>query len=230
MVSFAAVKIPLRWLANRVPRTATMRILQGPARNLHWLAGAASPGFWVGTYEKEKVREFCKWLKSDSVVYDIGAHAGYYSLVAARRCAAVYAFEPYPQNAFFLREHFRKNKLTNCHAAESAVGNIDGFIAFAPFGLINSQGHIDPDGPLRLRCSKLDTFCETSPAPDIMKIDVEGAELDVLKGGARVISAKRPAIFLATHSSELNASCRAFLLAFGYQIRELDHDDLIAYI
>lgn len=140
----------------------------------------------------------------------------------------VYAFEPYPQNAFFLREHFRKNKLTNCHAVEFAVGNVDGFIAFTPFGDTNSQGHIDPDGPLRLRCLKLDTFCETSPLPDIMKIDVEGAELDVLKGGARMISEKRPTIFLATHSPELNASCRAFLDALDYRIRELAHDELIA--
>ena len=230
-IPYTKTDIPLGWLvapiANRVPRTATMRILQGPARNLRWIAGAGQPNFWLGTYEKEKVSEFVRFLTPQTVVYDVGAHAGYYSLVAARRCAAVYAFEPYPANAFFLREHFRKNKLANCHAAESAVGNVDGPISFTP-GRTNCEGKMNADGLFRFGCVKLDTFCETAPAPDLMKIDVEGAELEVLKGGARMISAKRPVIFLATHSETLDAACRAFLEAFGYRIRELAHDELVA--
>jgi FkbM family methyltransferase len=206
-----------------------MRILQGPARNLRWIAGAGQPNFWLGTYERKKVQEFYEWLKPSSVVYDVGANAGYYSLVAARRSAEVYAFEPFPENAFFLREHFRRNDLTNCHATESAVGNMDGFVSFTP-GRTNCEGKIDPDGLFRFRCVRLDTFCDDHPAPDVLKIDVEGAELDVLKGGARMIPAKRPAIFLATHSDELDRECRAFLAAFGYRIRDLDHRELLATV
>jgi len=230
---YTNVEIPLGWLvsplANRVPRTATMRILQGPARNLRWIAGAGQPNFWLGTYEREKVEEFSKWLKPSSVVYDVGANAGYYSLVAARRSAEVYAFEPYPENAFFLREHFRTNKLTNCNAEECAVGSVDGMVAFAP-GRTNCEGKIDPDGLFRFRCVKLDTFCDGHAAPDVLKIDVEGAELDVLKGGTRMFSAKHPAIFLATHSEVLDRECRAFLAAFGYRIRDLDHRELLAAV
>ncbi len=230
---YVNVNIPLGWLvsplANRVPRTATMRILQGPARNLRWIAGAGQPNFWLGTYEREKVQEFSKWLNPSSVVYDVGANAGYYSLVAARLSAQVYAFEPFPENAFFLREHIRRNKLTNCHAKECAVGNVDGFVSFTP-GRTNCEGKVSSDGPFRFRCVKLGTFCHEHPAPDVLKIDVEGAELDVLKGGARMISAKSPAIFLATHSDELDHECRAFLAAFGYRIRDLAHRELLATV
>lgn len=230
---FIDINIPLgRFvspIADRVPRTATMRILQGPAIGLRWIAGAGQPNFWLGTYEREKVLEFSGRLKATSVVYDVGAQAGYYSLVAARKCTEVYAFEPYPENAFFLREHFHRNKLLHCRAVESAVGNVDEFVSFSP-GRTNCEGKIDPDGLFRFRCTKLDTFCEGHPAPDVLKIDVEGAELDVLKGGARMISEKLPAIFLATHSDELDRECRAFLTAFGYRIRDLDHRELLAAV
>ena len=71
-------------IANLVPSSASVRILQGPARGLRWIAGSGVPNYWLGTYERNKVREFSSLLRSDSVVYDIGAHAGYYSLIAAR--------------------------------------------------------------------------------------------------------------------------------------------------
>jgi hypothetical protein len=98
---------------------------------------------------------------------------------------------------------------------------------FTP-GRTNCERKVDPDGLFRFRCVRLDTLCDGHPAPDILKIDVEGAELDVLRGGARMISAKHPAIFLATHSDELDRECRAFLAAFGYRIRGLDQRELLA--
>jgi hypothetical protein len=107
------VNIPLgllvSTLANRVPRTATMRILQGPARNLRWIAGAGQLNFWLGTYERGKVQEFSKWLNPSSVVYDVGANAGYYSLVAARRSAEGLRLRTVSRECFFSeRAHSQK--------------------------------------------------------------------------------------------------------------------------
>jgi FkbM family methyltransferase len=57
------------------------------------------------------------------------------------------------------------------------------------------------------------------PPPDMMKIDVEGAEAMVLKGAARTILARMPIIFLATHGPQVHAVCCDMLRGWGYELR-----------
>ena len=57
--------------------------------------------------------------------------------------------------------------------------------------------------------------------PDVLKIDVEGAELAVLQGGMEILKRRKPTIFLSTHSIELRESCLNLLKEIGYKAEPL---------
>jgi FkbM family methyltransferase len=56
--------------------------------------------------------------------------------------------------------------------------------------------------------------------PDVIKIDVEGAELEVLQGASRAISEFHPTVFVELHGTELHADCHNFLVAKGYKVED----------
>lgn len=62
----------------------------------------------------------------------------------------------------------------------------------------------------------------TVPTPDYMKIDVEGAELAVLHGAARLLQRSVPTIFLSLHGDDLRQQCLELLKCSGYRVRPLD--------
>ena len=83
------------------------------------------------------------------------------------------------------------------------------------------MARLSPNGELIVPATTLDACVYGSDAlrpPDVLKIDVEGAELPVLQGGFRTISEFHPAVFLELHGAQLHADCRAFLLGKGYRI------------
>lgn len=97
-----ALRLPL----HLIPRGLAVPILQGPLRGARWLVGAATHGCWLGSYELAKQLAFARWLAPGRVVYDLGAHAGFYTLLAARPvgpAGRVHAFEPLPELLSILR-------------------------------------------------------------------------------------------------------------------------------
>ena len=60
------------------------------------------------------------------------------------------------------------------------------------------------------------------PPPDLIKIDVEGAELLVLSGAREILSANHPAIFLATHGAGIHLQCCKFLESLGYELQSIN--------
>ena len=81
-----------------IPGNAVLPILQGPLRGARWVVGSGTHGCWLGTYELPKVELFAGTIQEGMTVFDIGAHAGYYSLIASRAVGGaghVVAFEPF---------------------------------------------------------------------------------------------------------------------------------------
>jgi FkbM family methyltransferase len=230
-IPFTKLEIPMgRFvapLANKLPFPIVVPVLHGPARGAKWILGSCEPNYWLRSYEEAKVHRFAGMLRSDAVFYDIGANVGYYSIIAAPRLRQVFAFEPFSENVTFLRKHFHLNRFTNCNIVESAVGNIDGTVGFM-VGDTNCEGRVISDGAFRVRSLRLDTFIQTNPPPDVIKIDVEGAELTALLGATQMLSKYHPVIFLATHSDELDGDCRSFLVENGYRIEEIEPNELLA--
>lgn len=205
---------------------AEVRILRGPLRGKKWIKGAGPNAYWVGTYEVARVRAFANAVTPGSVVYDVGANVGIYSLLASLRVGPsgmVYAFEPMERNLRYLRRHVTLNNLQNCIVHEKAVCNTEGTRPFRAAALESSMARLSPDGEILVPSTTLDNCVygeKPVRPPDVIKIDVEGAELEVLQGSSRALAEFQPTIFLEIHGTQLHADCRAFLLARGYRIKE----------
>ncbi len=161
------------------------------------------------SWNPEEYRAFRKAVRPGSIVFDVGANVGAYTVLFAAwagPAGRVFAFEPAPAALAGLRQHVALNGLADrveivpaaaSHGVGTARFQIDGASgsnALAP--LAASGATIDVD------TISLDAFCDRRALrPDVVKIDVEGAELDVLKGGRRVLSSSELQVFLELHPS-----------------------------
>ncbi len=215
------MKQPLRL----IPRGMVMRILTGRLKGARWIAGAGIHRCWLGTYEIEKQRALEAFAKPGMVVFDIGAHAGFYSLFFSRLVGAtgcVWAFEPDVQNAGYLLKHVDLNRCGNVAVVAAAVGaNAD--LGHFRRGSDSYIGHLSTAGDYRVQTVSLDHLLEdhSVPVPGLIKIDVEGAEAEVLAGADELLTRHRPVVFVALHSTRASAECWQRLKAHGYRLHAL---------
>lgn len=180
-----------------------------------------------------------EYLKPGDVFFDVGAHNGWMSMVAARRTGRsgrVVAFEPSPPSVDFLHYHKRMNRLTQMEIVPKAVTSADA--AMTPFTLVgcgdavmNSLVEIeevkkDPRGStvIHVEAITLDSYSQqTGLVPAMIKIDTEGAELWVCEGARRLLAENRPTLIIATHPPWLPEGQKiedlfALLSCYGYRI------------
>ncbi|HTC23004.1 MAG TPA: FkbM family methyltransferase [Gemmatimonadales bacterium] len=217
------LRLPIRL----VPPTAVVPVLSGPLRGMRWIAGSAPSGAWVGTLERAKLKQFIRRLRRGMTVWDVGANVGLYTLPSARAVGPtgrVYAFEPMPRNLGLLRRHLAMNRLSNVEIYEVAVGDTGGTLRMAE-GDSPSEFHADPAGRWLVPAVTLDEWLAASgsPSPDLVKIDVEGSDDAVLRGGARTFAAYRPPIYLALHGEHQRRECATLLASLGYRVTFLEH-------
>ena len=216
----------LRFPLKLIPAKTIIPILQGPLKGKRWIKGSSINGCWLGTYELDKQVLFSKYIKSGMTVYDVGANVGYYSLLASLVIGMegkVFSFEPLPENISYLKKHIELNNLKNVKVIDRAVNDKFSKLRFT-FGDNRSAGHISNEGEIEIETTSLDEFIkEGNPLPDLIKMDIEGAEYDALVGAKELVKTKKPVIFLATHSNELRAKCLKLLTDHGYTISSIDN-------
>jgi FkbM family methyltransferase len=202
-------------------------VLQGR----RWVIASGSR-FLKGTYEPVQSEAFQRLINPGSVVFDVGAHVGYYTVLSSDLAGPrgrVIAFEPLPANLKYLRRHVRMNGcdnvriLTNCVGEGSAIARFDDSHG-------TGVGHLASEGTLEVQVRSLDEMVESGelPVPQFIKIDVEGAELLVLSGAERLLRRHRPTVVLSTHSDDLDCACLERLSEFGYEVEHLEADVLVA--
>ncbi|MBL8174113.1 MAG: FkbM family methyltransferase [Bryobacterales bacterium] len=229
----------LSWLKGLTHPEVAVPILTGPLRGSKWIISSSVRSCVLGTYEKDKLAQVVTLLPTGGVFYDIGAQAGYHSVLAAKRAGAngaVYSFEPLPRNQSYLRKNLALNDIRNTTMVPAAVSDRDGELAFDP-GPGFMAGHLSQSGDgLRVKAVTLDYWQQTESArgPNLIKIDVEGAEVAVLNGAVRVIAEHRPAILIDTHDflspqhAGLHEICLAKLRDYGYTNLDSDHSGRFA--
>jgi FkbM family methyltransferase len=221
-----ALRLPLRMLPKNLP----VPILQGRLRGYWWIAGASTHGCWLGSYENEKRKLFEQVIGKESVVFDIGANVGFYTLLAAAITAPkgkVVAFEPLPRNLALLRRHLALNKISNVIIFEAAVTDRSGTALFVADS-DPSMAKIATSGKLKVKAVALDDLVSSGvvPAPTHLKIDVEGAEARVLLGAEQLLRTHQPQIFLSTHGAEVHQECCERLIQLGYSLRPIGGADI----
>jgi FkbM family methyltransferase len=227
-----ALRLPLRL----IPAAAVVPVLQGPLRGARWVVGSSTHGCWLGTYEHDKQGAFAGAIRPGGVLFDVGAHVGFYTLLGARLArpgGRVVAFEPLPRNLAYLRKHLRLNRIDNVTVIDAAVGATDGIAAFregpgagrpSSAAASSSMGRLAEQGEHTVRVVGLDDMVQggSIPPPSVIKIDVEGGEVGVLRGARAVLEANRPTIFLATHGPDLHRECCDVLSGLGYELVALN--------
>jgi FkbM family methyltransferase len=126
-----AIRTPLRLL----PTDLVVPVLQGPLRGARWIVGSATHGCCVGSYETTKQRACLRHLRQGLTAYDVGANAGFYTLLFSRLVGergAVHAFEPLGRNIEYLERHVALNRAANVRIHPVAVGRSRGTAAFEP--------------------------------------------------------------------------------------------------
>jgi FkbM family methyltransferase len=146
-------------------------------------------------------------------VFDIGAHIGLVTLPMSQVVAGeVYAFEPATANRNHLQHHLRYNKITNVKVQSFLVGidthsKVEFFEQPQATGMnsrVLKKNHHLYEKVERDQVS-LDDFClRENITPDVIKIDVEGAEYDVLVGAEQTLKNNAPVIYLSIHPKELS--------------------------
>lgn len=220
----------LRLPLSLIPPGAVLPVLQGRLRGKKWIVGSSNHGCWIGSYEYEKRLAFEERVARGSVVFDIGAHVGFYTLLASELVGPngqVFAFEPLPHNLRYLKRHLSLNKVDNTTVFEAAVMDANGEVSFDE-GPSSSMGHVSEEGKLKVESVSLDelVYERRVPHPQYMKVDVEGAELSVLLGARTILDEARPTLFLATHGSEIHRRCCDLLDSLGYRLQPLTGDSL----
>ena len=150
-------------------------------------------------FEPLTIKIFQQVLSPGMTVLDIGANLGVYTLLAASRVGPtgkVFAFEPDPYVYPWLVRNIQINNLEDrVNAIQKAVASREGkAILFSTHGsgrssLFRNRNYERERGEkLEIETIALDIFCDKDLIPDIIKIDVEGAEIEVLKGAKEVIA------------------------------------------
>jgi FkbM family methyltransferase len=218
-----------RFISGRILPRRPYRVLKGPMRGARFVLGSLSgegggASVYFGEMEREQTAAMAEEIRPAGFFFDIGANVGYYTILASRLvgpAGKVVAFEPVPRNIDFLRQHIELNGATNVVLMPVAVSDSKGTVRFA-LGPDSAMGHIGEGGELAVETTTIDDVTdELGVTPDVMKIDVEGAEREVLLGAAKMFERARPVIFLSTHSDELRTWCVGYLKQLGYAVTPL---------
>ncbi len=208
---FACVKAPVLLTRRFYDGIIVLDVLRASPQKLIWLQGERF-------MEERQLLEGV--LAPGMKVIDVGANIGYYALMFSHHTGAdgeVLCVEPDPQNLAELERNISANQLGDkVKILPMAAGDRDGTVCFQP-GL-NSV--VSEDGGHTVVVTRIDAMSVSQV--DLIKIDVEGYEGAVLRGGAGVIERFRPVIFLELHprllTSDSHQSILDFLTGFYSQI------------
>jgi FkbM family methyltransferase len=188
-----------------------------------------------GQYEPHVVRELLSISEPVKVAYDIGAHVGFMTLALAERLDSdgrVFAFEPEPENIAIMRQLIIQNGLQRLVCMiPIALGNANGeqnLINWKSSSMYFLESALDGqdinDCPsMMVTTLTLDAFVfeQSNPAPDILKIDVEGAEALVVQGGLRTLDVYSPKLLIEIHGPQNAKKMWSLVQPLNYSWRHL---------
>lgn len=169
--------------------------------------------YYLGVFEPHCVRIVRRLLPRGGVFVDVGAHIGCFTIQAARivgHGGRVIAVEAAPTNAALLRANIERNALLNVSLAETAVGRGEGTAvlslpAGANQGMYTLGATGDSTRAQAVRVRSLDAVLADLGVGrvDLVKMDVEGAESEVLRGGQQLLHGPRPPIIVEVNEPAL---------------------------
>lgn len=201
--------------------------------------GVSTTIYRYGFFEEELTRAFLDLLKPGMTFFDVGSHFGYFSLLAADLVGpsgSVHAFDPTPSTFDMLRKNV--GHLKNVTLVNAAGFSRNTKLDFTDFGLEYSAYNSLSGGKVVFDKSKpqptpkhfevdaltIDSYIErTGARPNLLKIDAEGAELEILKGMETTLTEIKPIVTLemgdvgAAKGTRASRAVVDHILARGYK-------------
>lgn len=226
---------------------AIMRVLSGPLRGTKICARFnIRPHYLLGRYEHELTDAILANLAPGKVAFDIGANVGFVSLLMAKAVSsdsgnpgAVYAFEPSPLSFRMLATNSLINPQWNIQPFQVALSDTSGIVEFSSFDydvvsrLGDHRSRFADAEVTYVRVDTLDNIIRNFhlPPPVFVKIDVEGAELKVLRGMQCVLGSYQPTLLIEVHGldgngdtgSDFGDAIVAFLKSWSYRCEYIQH-------
>lgn len=186
--------------AGERPRT----VLTGPGRGVRLnLDPRDGDGrLWLGLYEAELWRHVRRLCRPGMTCFDVGGSQGYYALMFTK---------------------ITRSRLVTFEADPSLCRTIRANLALNPASakLVEiREGRVG--GPDESGATTLDAVADETFEPDLIKMDIEGAEADALIGAARILKGTRPALILEVHGRQVEQDCTQILRSHGYQPTTVD--------
>lgn len=217
------LKRSFEWVAQRF-RNRDGVIQHGIGRGLRFNPAGANAGYVLGTSEPKVQQALAKLLQPGQTFYDIGANVGFLAVLAAKLVGPtgmVVAWDPVAANGQAVEHNFRLNQFAHLRLRVAAVSAVAGTAEFqlsaeSTWGsLVNSGKEVNhAAGRITVPLETLDDLRDV-PLPDVIKIDVEGAEADVLRGAQRLLREHGPLLMIELHGT--NAAVAPLLEAVNYQ-------------
>lgn len=184
-----------------------------------------------GEYNEIEAEFLSKLMIRPGRIIEVGANIGSHTVglakLAAIRGEQLEAFEPQPVIFQNLCANLALNGLTNVLAWPFACANQDGFLYFEVpnYGVIGNFGgvglsanKVGNENKLRVKCVRLDDAINQDNPISLIKVDVEGFELDVLKGGVDIIKKWQPVLYVENDRVEQSKDLIEWLWGQGYSL------------
>jgi FkbM family methyltransferase len=201
-------------------------ILHGSGQGLQFNVARSHSAFILGNHELEVQGILATVLKPGRVYYDIGANVGFFAVIAARLVGPsgrVVCFEPLPANARQIEYNAQLNNFSNVVVRAEALGGSNRTEVFQTsveptWGMLATVGKkpVQASGQITVDVCTLDSLSEADglPPPDLIKMDIEGAEAEALEGASETLGRSRPLLVIELHGT--NAAVCAMLDKLGY--------------
>ncbi len=235
MQTYKKIARHLIWsiFGKNIQRIDALPVLNGPLKGclLPKQPAMDQLSMLFGRYEPAVISEIDRLPETTKVIYDVGAHIGYITLALAHHTNSrgkVFAFEPVPGNVELLKKMTVLNKLEEQVAVfPLALGNNKGEQRFVMWGssmmhLLEAAVDVQDSSHSRsimVESSTLDSFVfeQNMPPPQLIKIDVEGAEALVLEGASSLLSTFSPSIIIEIHGPGNAQKVWEMLANFNYK-------------
>jgi FkbM family methyltransferase len=168
-------------------------------------------------YERDAWQILKERIRPDDVVYDVGAHFGFWAVRLSRICRHIVVFEPSPTNLITLIRNV--GTVPNVTIINAAVGAAEAVMSFSEGGSVSRLG----DGSITVNVTTIDLAAERHPEPTFVLVDVEGFGAEVLRGGGRAVGRHIP-IMCEIHDANERDGVFELLKDDNYTILSLDDD------
>lgn len=185
-------------LKHAAPDPGVRTLPVGPARGLRLhIDFARQTRLYLGLYETELLGHLARFAARAQLTFDVGSNVGYDALLLAKQTAGrVVAFEADPG----VMAELDANIAANPDLA-GAVAVVRGMVGRAGAAVV------------------LDDVAAERGMPDLVKLDIDGGEVDALHGAERILTERMPDLVIETHTAELERACGEILLGHGYAPR-----------